>query len=191
MGEFNLKPEPFLGGYERDFGSISIKELNQQAVVSFAIPNGGETKAKKTLEKLFGVSCPKVGESELSKDGSLRLMRLGPDQLFCLISDQPDTHAAYRDIDQKLSQDIYTTDQSDVWVCLEVSGPQTLKVMERICPIDLHPDHFKINSVAQTTMEHLGTIILRSAKNTYVLLSASSSANSFLHTLETSIKNIQ
>ena len=191
MGEFNLKPEPFLGGYERDFGSISIKELNQQAVVSFAIPNGGETKAKKTLEKLFVVSCPKVGESELSKDGSLRLMRLGPDQLFCLISDQPDTHAAYRDIDQKLSQDIYTTDQSDVWVCLEVSGPQTLKAMERICPIDLHPDHFKINSVAQTTMEHLGTIILRSAKNTYVLLSASSSANSFLHTLETSIKNTQ
>ena len=191
MGEFNLKPEPFLGGYERDFGSISIKELNQQAVVSFAIPNGGETKAKKTLENLFGVSCPKVGESELSKDGSLRLMRLGPDQLFCLISDQPDTHAAYRDIDQKLSQDIYTTDQSDVWVCLEVSGPQTLKAMERICPIDLHPDHFKINSVAQTTMEHLGTIILRSAINTYVLLFASSSANSFLHTLETSIKNIQ
>jgi sarcosine oxidase subunit gamma len=191
VGEFNLKPEPFLGGYERDFGFISIKELNQQAVVSFAIPNGGENKAKKTLKKLFGVSCPKVGESELSKDGSLRLMRLGPDQLFCLISDQQDTHAAYQDIDQKLGQDIYTTDQSDVWVCLEASGPQTLKVMERICPIDLHPDNFKINNLARTTMEHLGTIILRSAKNTYVLLSASSSANSFLHTLETSIKNIQ
>mgnify|MGYP001598992241 CR=1 FL=1 len=191
MGEFTLKAEPFLGGYERDFGSASIKELHQAAIVSFALPNGGETKAEQTLNSVFGVECPKVGNSVLSKDGSARLMRLGPDQLFCLLRDKQDTHAAYRDMNQKLGQDIYTTDQSDVWVCLEISGSQTLKALERICPIDLHPDHFTIGSMARTTMEHLGTIILRSAENTYVLLSASSSANSFLHALETSIENTQ
>ena len=189
MGEFTLKAEPFLDRYERDFGSVSIKELHQQAIVSFAIPNGCETKAEKTLKKVFGVACPKVGNSVLSKDGSARLMRLGADQLFCLLSNQQDTHSAHLVMNQKFGQDIYTTDQSDVWVCVEVSGTQTRRALERICAIDLHPDHFTIASIARTTMEHLGTIILRSAENTYVLLSASSSANSFLHALETSVEN--
>ena len=191
MGEFTLKAEPFLGGYENSFSFLSIKELHEQAIVSLAIPNGGKTRAKKTLKMLFGVDCPRVGNSALSKDGGARLIRLGPDQLFCLLSDKRDTFSAYREITQKLGQDIYTTDQSDVWVCLELSGAQTLKALERICPINLHPDHFIVGNIAQTMMEHLGTIILRSDEDTYILLSASSSAKSFLQAMETSIQNTQ
>ena len=39
-------------------------------------------------------------------------------------------------------------------------------------------------------MEHLGTIIIRTEQDTFLLLSASSSAGSFLHAVETSIRNV-
>ena len=43
---------------------------------------------------------------------------------------------------------------------------------------------------ARTSMEHLDTLIIRTAENSYHLMSASSSAGSFLHAVETSIKNV-
>jgi methylglutamate dehydrogenase subunit D len=39
-------------------------------------------------------------------------------------------------------------------------------------------------------MEHLGTILLREADDRFLLMSASSSARSFLHGLETSLRNV-
>ena len=44
--------------------------------------------------------------------------------------------------------------------------------------------------VARTVMEHLGVIIHRESDGTYLLMSASSSAESFLHAVETSIKYV-
>jgi sarcosine oxidase subunit gamma len=39
-------------------------------------------------------------------------------------------------------------------------------------------------------MEHLGTIVLRDGTDSFLLLSAHSSAESFLHAVETSIRNV-
>ncbi|WP_229802146.1 sarcosine oxidase subunit gamma [Paramylibacter ulvae] len=84
----------------------------------------------------------------------------------------------------------YTTDQTDGWVTLEISGENTISALERICPINLHPDQFQIGHAARTAMEHMGCIILRTDTQTFHLFSASSSAESFLHAVETSIKNV-
>ncbi|MDX1786447.1 MAG: sarcosine oxidase subunit gamma, partial [Roseovarius sp.] len=70
-----------------------------------------------------------------------------------------------------------------------ISGPGSLAALERICMLDLHPDAFKVNAVARTVMEHMGAIIARTGEDTYLLLSASSSAKSFLHAIELSIEN--
>ena len=78
----------------------------------------------------------------------------------------------------------------NVWVALDISGPKARDALERICPIDLHDDAFAIMDLARTTMEHLGVIILRTDEERWRLLSASSSARSFLHALETSVKNV-
>jgi sarcosine oxidase subunit gamma len=42
----------------------------------------------------------------------------------------------------------------------------------------------------RTVMEHLGVLILRTGDDAFMLLSASSSAKSFLHALETSVANV-
>ena len=103
------------------------------------------------------------------------------------------THAtpdAERVVAARLNGAAYTTDQTDVWVALGLSGAARGAALERICPIDLHPDAFAVDDAARTVMEHLGVLILRTDADEYLLLSASSSARSFLHAVETSLRNI-
>ena len=90
---------------------------------------------------------------------------------------------------KKIKGAAYTTDQTDVWTGLEIAGSRARTALERICPIDLHPDSFDVGDAARTTMEHLGTLIIRTDEDTFLLMSGSSSAKSFLHAVETSIQN--
>ena len=190
MAEFSLQAEPFLGGFQKDYGTVTIKEVTDRAITSLALPLGGEANAEKAIKSALNLHLPEVGMSTQSKDGATALLRLGKDQLFCLIEGKSDGHAAYSALAKKLGDDVYTTDQSDVWVSLTVSGPDSLRALERICPINLHHDEFAVGALARTTMEHLGTIIYRSSEAEYALMSTSSSAQSFLHAIQTSIENV-
>lgn len=187
MPDFTLAAAPALGAYDRTFGGVRLRELVDLALVSIALPRGGEAAAEQATLAAFQARLPVLGQSALSRDGSQRLLRLGRDQLFVLFTrDTPDAETI---IANRLNGAAYTTDQSDVWVGLELSGANARRALERICPIDLHPAAFAQGSVARTAMEHLGTLIVRSGTDVFVLMSARSSAGSFLHAVETSIRN--
>jgi len=186
--EFTLTAVSPLGGYDKDHGGVHLTELTDLSIVSIALPLGGEAAAEKTIKNAFGTAAPPVGTTALSKGGAERLVRLGRDQIFALFTHvSPD---AERVIAARLNASAYCTDQSDVWVALEISGTGARAALERICPIDLHAHAFPEGNVARTSMEHLGTIILRTGPEKFLLLSASSSAHSFLHALEVSIRNV-
>ncbi len=188
MVDLNLKAEPFLGHYSKGFKGVDLREIDDNSLVSLALPLGEESKAIKAIEAAFGIPVPDVGHSALAKNGAMRLLRLGRDQLFVVFLYEGMDSEPY--IADKLAGAVYSTDQSHVWVTLEISGPSARAALERICPIDLNPDAFAIHQLARTNMEHLGTIIIRTAPDTYLLMSASSSAGSFLHAVETSIENV-
>ncbi len=188
MSEYRLENKPLLGGYNRSFEGAVLSELDDLAIVSLAIPLGAEKQAEQSLESAYGIRFPDAGKTGVSKDGNVRFLRLGQDQLFAIF-----THAtpdAQKEITSQFGQDFHTTDQSDVWVALEISGQNALRALERICTVDLHVSAFLNGDVARTSMEHLGTIILRLEADRFILLSASSSAGSFIHAIETSIKNV-
>ena len=84
----------------------------------------------------------------------------------------------------KLDGKGYTTDQTDAWVVLEISGPDTMAAMERLCPLDLAS--FETGTSGRTVMEHMGAFVVKIEDNRFWLMSASSSAASFLHAVETS-----
>ena len=187
MLEFTLVSAPPLSGYDQSFDGVTLKAPADLAIVSLALPLGGETAAAKSVKTAYGATLPEIGTSTLSKDGNARLVRLSPDAAFVIF-----THAtpdAEPHVAKKLKGAAYTTDQTDVWTGLEITGPRARTALERICPIDLHPDSFAIGDAARTTMEHLGTLIVRTGDDTFLLLSGSSSAKSFLHAIETSIHN--
>ena len=186
MSDFTLISAPPLAGYDKDFGEASLKAPADLALVSIALPLGAEAAAVKAIKAGFGAVLPEPGKSVLSKDGGTRLVRLGRDQGMAIF-----THAApdaERVVAAKLKRAVYSTDQTDVWVGLEISGVASRVALERICALDLHPDSFAVDDARRTTMEHLGVLIIRTGVDSYLLLSGSSSAGSFLHAVETSIK---
>ena len=187
MPDFTLTAAPPLAGYDRSFGDIALKAPKDLAIVSIALPLGGEDAAKAVIKSAFGTALPEVGMSAAANDG-VSIMRLGADQAFVLFTCA--TPDAEPKIAAKLDGAAYTTDQTDGWCALEISGPGARRALERICPVDLHPEVFKVNGVARTIMEHMGSIIARTGEDTYLLLSASSSAKSFLHAVELSAKNV-
>lgn len=189
MAEFTLTAEPFLGRYEQSFANVKLREIYDIALVSAAVPLGKLTAAKKAVKLALGVALPDVGGSVLSKDGNMRILRLGSDQAFVIFPRAQHETGAEPHIAALLDGKFYTTDQSDVWSMLELSGTGARLALERICPLDLSASAFEIGAVARTSMEHLGTIIIRSDEDSFLLMSASSSAQSFLHAVEKSINN--
>ena len=187
MPDFTLTSAPPLGGYDKTFGDLRLSAPADLAIVSLALPLGGEDAAKKAIKSAYGADLPEPGKSVIAKDGA-RLVRLGPDSGFVIFSHP--TPDAERVVAAKLKGKVYTTDQTDVWTGLDLDGPGSRAALERICPLDLHPDAFAEGDAARTVMEHLGTLIIRTGQDRFLLLSASSSAGSFLHAVETSIANI-
>ncbi|MDO5755898.1 MAG: sarcosine oxidase subunit gamma family protein [Rhodobacterales bacterium] len=189
MPDFTLISAPPLAGYNSSFGDIKLSAPKDLAIVSIALPLGGEDAAKAAITSAFGIDLPDtVGTSSPTKDGTASLMRLGADQAFVVFTSA--TPDAERQIAAKLNGTAYTTDQTDAWCSLEISGPGARRALERICPIDLHPDAFAVGAVARTVMEHMGAIIARTGDDSFLLLSASSSAKSFLHAVELSARNV-
>ena len=187
MSEFTLTSAPPLAGYNQPFGDITLKAPADLALVSVALPLGTETAAKKAIKAAYGADLPEPGKSVVAKDGA-RLVRLSPDQGFVIFTHP--TPDAERVVAERIKGKAYTTDQTDVWTGLEISGTGSRRALERICPLDIHPDAFAEDDAARTVMEHLGVLIIRTEAEAYLLLSASSSAGSFLHAVETSIHNV-
>lgn len=188
MPEFSLISAPPLAGYDHSIGDITLSAPADLALVSVALPLGGEAAAKKAIKSAYGSDLPEVGKSCATAKGNATLLRMASDQSFVMFThDAPD---AERVVAAKLKGAAYTTDQTDVWCALEISGAGARRALERICPLDLHDDAFAVMDAARTTMEHLGVIIFRTAPERWLLLSASSSSGSFLHALETSITNV-
>ncbi len=188
MSDLSLTPEPPLGGFQASFADTTLAEAANLAVVSIAVPAGGDAAFASALTAAYGTSRPEPGGSTHSSDGKTRFIWMARDQIFALFEDGGDDAAA--GVIGKLKNTAYGTLQSDSWAALRLTGSKARVALERICPLDLHPMAFPQGRVARTVMEHLGTIILREGEDSFLLLSASSSAGSFLHAVKTSIENV-
>ena len=190
MSNVTFVSQPILGGFKQASQGVSITEQTKLGIVSVACPNGGDAALAASVKKAFACSLPKVSGVELSESGNMRWLGLQPQQWFVLFEHSAEQGAPLATIKNPLGDTAYCTDQSDSWVSLEVSGPLATSALERICPVDLHPAVFPVGAVARTTMEHLGVIITRTDDEQFLMMSATSSANSFLHAITTSVKNI-
>lgn len=188
MPSLQLKAEPLLGGFQVTFDDTTLAEVDNISIVSIAIPLDGRDVLASAIERAFGADIPAPGESTLSKDGRTRFLWTMQDQIFALFEEE-NPHAA-NDVAKKLNGAGYVTLQSDNWVALRLAGNKACDALERICPLDLHPSAFPEGRAARTVMDHMGTLVLREGSDTFLLLSASSSARSFLHTVETSLHNV-
>jgi sarcosine oxidase subunit gamma len=176
-----------LGNFHRAWPSASLDEIADYSIVSLA--HGGDIKQKNTLVSNLGVEWPLPGKVATSATEQHRLLGLQTDQIFILF--QRDGLDPISEISASLDGKCYLTDQSDSWAILSLSGKNSRLALERICPVDLATDVFPVGAVARTQMEHLGVIIARTGDDDFLLLSARSSARSFLHAVSASIEFTQ
>jgi len=181
-----LTAEPFLGGYALDLGDVAVAEVTDIAIVSIARPMGGGEALAGAVQATWGCALPAPRGTTTSQDGSVTLIFSTPDQTLALL---PGVNGlAVNDVATKLGDTGYYTEQTDNWVGLRVSGAKAITALERICPLDMAL--MPVGGAERTVMEHLGVFIMREAEDRYLLLSGSSSANSFLHAVELSMRNV-
>lgn len=182
MDNITLTPTTPLNGFDTEIAGNRLWEQTAHAVVSVAVPLGGDAALKEALRKGWSVEIPDHNITTVS--GETRALRTGPDQLFLIFPhDAPD---AERIVQDKLAGAGYTTDQTDVWVQLCVKGANVEAALERLSPVDLSMPAFPVNAMARTIFEHMGTIVIRTDTDSFILMSAASSAESFLDAVTTS-----
>ncbi len=180
-----LNPITALSGAKHNYDGVSVSEVSGRSIVSIACPKGGSKALGAAVKKAYKVDMPKPGNSNVSKSDNARIAWTSADQSFVIFDDQGVYPAEH--VKKKTADKGYYTDQSDSWTMIQVSGPRSREALERICPVNLHPKTFKTNMIARTSMEHLGAFIICDGKDSYTLMSARSSAGSFLHAIETSV----
>lgn len=185
MAERALHASPATGA-DRTIGRNRIFERSDLVLVSIAIPLGGDEQLAKALKTGWSLDLPDARRSSAQSDR--RAIRTAQDQLLLIF---PATSSdALETVGSMLGGAGYATDQTDNWVMLEVAGPDTRAALERICPLDLHPDVFAIGDAARTVMDHIGALVLRSGSERYLLMAARSFAGAFLQAIETSFETV-
>lgn len=184
MDSITLTATSPLGGVDMTIGGNRVAERTTHAVVSIALPQGGEAALASSLITGWSIDMPDATMSTTS--GETRAVRTGADQLFLIFPHA--TPDAEPSVQRKLSGSGYTTDQTDSWVQLEISGPGVMLALERLSPVDLSVDAFPVGASARTIFEHMGTLVIRTGAQSFLLMSAASSAGSFLHAVQTSFE---
>lgn len=170
------------------FGDSHLIEVTDLAIASVACPLGGRSELAGAVRKSWSTELPDPGHSSASADRGVTILGMSPDQYFVLSTAAPMPAGEF--VSGALAGAGYVTDQSDNWVALRIEGSLVLPALERICPLDLDPAAFAVGTVARTVMEHIGAVIHREGPEGFLLLSASSSAHSFLHAVATSFRNV-
>ena len=183
MAEITLSAKPVLGGFSIDTGFARLTERSDLALVSVAIPLGQDKEVAKAFTTGLGIDLPDA--TRATGDDKLRAIRLTPDQIMVLfVDDAADPRPA---LAGRIGHVGYTTLQTDAWAVLELQCPDAAPILERLFPLDLSDHAFPVGAFARSVAEHMSAVVLRAGADRYLLMSASSSAQSFLHAVTTTL----
>ncbi len=160
---------------------FAISEVTDLALASLATRRGQETELRARAKARFGLEPPAPGRSE-SGDG-MTFLWTGHEQWFV---EAPESALGGLEalLRETFGDTAAVTEQSDAWASLRLEGRATRAVLEKLCPLDLHPGAFPPGATARTTMEHVSAIITsRDDRGSFSILMPRSSAGSFLHHL--------
>ena len=179
-----LKAKPPLGGLDRSWGQTRLRELTELAIVAVSVPQGAEADVGKAMKASYGCSVLSPGQSHLSDDG-VRVVSYSADQMLICWNGQ--LHSGVQAVHEKLGDVGYYVEQTSNFVALELDGPIARDALVRLTAINLKDAAFPVDAAQRTVMEHLGAMVIRTGQDSFWLLSATSSARSFGHAIETSL----
>ena len=139
---------------------------NQHAVVSEALTSALGIEASTT-------------PGTCHSDGATQVAWNGPNQ-WMVISDGNAAEGLLEKIQNAVGDKAAVVDQSHGRVGLRLSGEHARTVMQKNCPLDLHPVSFNAGNCAITMVAHIGALVIQvDDKPTYDLFVNRSFARSF------------
>ncbi len=184
MPDLTLTPRSPLAGaaaLAESWPGFAISEVTDLALASLATRRGQETKLRTRAKTRFGFEPPAPGRTA-SGDG-MTFLWTGHEQWFV---EAPESALGGLEalLRETFGDSAAVTEQSDAWASLRLEGPATRAVLEKLCPLDLHPVAFPPGATGRTTLEHVSAIITsRDDRGRFSILTPRSSAGSFLHHL--------
>lgn len=180
-----MRPLTALGGSVPrvdTFQGVSLREVTDLALASFAARIGQEAEARKILASCVGSELPGPGRMT---SATFTSVWMSPDQWMVIASH--DTHETLADqLAQSAKGTASITEQNDAWCCFELCGPRLASVFELLCPMNLRA--CTGGEASRTTIDHLGCFLLFEAPEKVRVLGPRSSAGSLHHALLTAMR---
>ncbi|WP_030263398.1 sarcosine oxidase subunit gamma [Streptomyces violens] len=152
---------------------VSVSEWPYTTMLSLRVEPGSAAAAR--IEKCLGAALPaRCGET--APAGPRTTLWLGPDEW--LVVAPPGTAPLTAELHEALAGEPGSVvDVSANRTVLELRGPAARDVLDKGCPLDLHPRVFTPGEAVSTQLGPVPVILWRTAEDTYRLLPRSSFAD--------------
>tara|TARA_X000001036_G_scaffold401045_1_gene405836 strand:- start:1402 stop:1968 length:567 start_codon:yes stop_codon:yes gene_type:complete len=180
----NIKQITPLGGnmpHSFDFEGFNILEVINCSLVVLCSRKDCETKLDKLFKKKFNIGLPSIAKSSFSDNLILRWIR----QNTWLIEEP---YSEIDKLEKKIKDNIgnfgSVVNQSDEWCLFDLTGPHCIKVLERLCNVDV--ERMAKGDISATRLEHLSCfIICKTEQVKYRIMGPRSAAGSLYHAIFT------
>ncbi|WP_299142205.1 sarcosine oxidase subunit gamma [uncultured Tateyamaria sp.] len=182
----DLTPITALGGTAPHIdtaGDVTLTEVPDVSLASVAARVGQENVCATRLAKLLGAMAPEPGRA--SSGDPYAALWTGPNQW--MLSADFNTHEDIAaEVKSHLTDAASVTEQTDAWVCFDLTGPRINAVLELLCNIDL--TRFDTTHATRTSIHHLGCFVISTEAGQSVrILGPRASAGSLHHAITTAM----
>lgn len=139
-------------------GLSLVNRLNTTSVQVLAFKNQHAAVAS-ALSKAVSVEAS-ITPGICNSDGSTQVVWNGPNQ-WMVISETDAAEGLLEKIQNAVGDKAGVVDQSHGRVGLRLSGEHARTVVQKNCPLDVHPRSFEPGSCALTTIAHIGALIIQ------------------------------
>ena len=180
----NIKQISPLGGsipFSFNFEGFNILEVINCSFVVLCSRKDCETKLNKLFKKKFNIGLPSIAKSSFSDNLILRWIRQNTwliEEPYCEIDK----------LEKKIKNNVGNlgsiVNQSDEWCLFDLTGFNCIKVLERLCNVDV--ERMAKGDISATRLEHLSCfVICKTEQVKYRIMGPRSAAGSLYHAIYT------
>jgi sarcosine oxidase subunit gamma len=153
--------------------AVQLREIAFQTMVGVRSAPGTAVAAR--IETRLGAPLPTACGKVSTGDG-VSVLWLSPDE-FLVITDEPPAQLTSRLVEALDGEPGSVTDLSANRTTFELSGPSARSVLEKGCPLDLHPRSFEVGSAFLTLIGSVPVVLWKVDQERYWILPRSSFAD--------------
>lgn len=153
-------------------GDRGVRLVERAFLTMVSVRVDPTSSAATAVEDVLGAQLPRSA-GRISQHGPHHVLWLGPDEW--LVVSETTSHTLAADLAQAVAgAHAAVVDVSANRTVLELSGPAARAVLEKGCPVDLHPRAFRPGTAVTTTLARVPLLLWQVDADSYRLLPRSS-----------------